>query len=83
MGGLRSLRLPAQVGSWVPGSLSHDSWAGSGNLVLRKPPAETCLLLARTGPQRGKVVPGDMALSFQNGEFHWMEIYREKVLTMT
>ena len=57
MGGLRSLRLPAQVGSWVPGSLSHDSWAGSGNLVLRKPPAETCLLLARTRTSEGKVVP--------------------------
>ena len=57
MGGLRSLRLPAQVGSWVPGSLSHDSWAGSGNLALRKPPAETCLLLARTRTSEGKVVP--------------------------
>ena len=29
--------------SWVPGSLSDDSWAGSGNLTLRALPAGICL----------------------------------------
>lgn len=78
---LGSLRASWVLGIWFLASM--DCSSGSGGLALRELPAETCLLLARTGPQRGKVVPGDMALSFQNGEFHWMEIYREKVLTMT
>ncbi|XDA77125.1 hypothetical protein R6Z07F_007268 [Ovis aries] len=36
--------------SWVPGagSLSDDSWAGSGDLALRELPTELCLLSART-----------------------------------
>ena len=36
------------VGFWVPDSLSEDSWAGSGDLALREPPTEICLLLGRT-----------------------------------
>ena len=31
------------VGSWAPGSLGDDGWAGSGDLALREPPAEICL----------------------------------------
>ena len=27
----------------MPGSLSSDSWAGSEDLALREPPAESCL----------------------------------------
>ena len=72
-----------QLGPGICFLATMDGSSGSGGLALRELPAETCLLLARTGPQRGKVVPGDMALSFQNGEFHWMEIYMKKVLTMT
>ena len=37
------------VGFWAPGSLSYDSWTGSGDLALRKLPTEISLLLARTG----------------------------------
>ena len=29
----------------MPGSLSDDSWAGCGNLALKEPPTEFCLLL--------------------------------------
>ena len=43
-------------GSWAPGSLSDDGWAGPGGLALRVPPAEICLfsrvwaLVGRPGP---------------------------------
>lgn len=39
--GVRSLRASW---SWAPCYLSDDLWAGSGNLALRAPPAEICLL---------------------------------------
>ena len=31
------------AGSWAPGSLGDDGWAGSGDLTLRVSPADTCL----------------------------------------
>ena len=36
------------VRSWVPGCLSNDSWAGSGDLALRELSIEICLFLVRT-----------------------------------
>ena len=68
MGGLRSLRLLTPVRSWTPGSLSDDSWAGSGNLAPRKPPAETCLLLDRRRTSEGKVVPRSGPHPFLSGQ---------------
>ena len=67
---MRAWRAQGSAGSWVPGSLNNDDdgWAGSGNLALRKPPAEVCLLLARTGTWRVEVMPGDLTLSCQNRE---------------
>ena len=38
---------------WVPGSLSDDTWTGSGILALRAPPAEICLLSTRTWTSKG------------------------------
>ena len=62
MGGLRAgLVLGARF-------LSDDSWTGSGDLALRELPTEFCLLLARPGPQRVKVVPWDLTLSCQDRE---------------
>ena len=42
------------LGSWAPRSLSDDSWPGSGDLVLKEPPTEVCLLLARTRTLEGE-----------------------------
>ena len=74
------------VGSWVPCSLSDDSWIGSENLPLREPPTEIYLLLARIWiSKRVKVVPWHPVLSCQNREKHlfgrdWQE---HPFLTMT
>ena len=38
----------------MPGFLKDDSWAESGNLVLRKLPTELCLLLARPRTLEGE-----------------------------
>ena len=35
--------------SWAPGSFGDDSWAGTGNLALRKLPTGICPLLTRMG----------------------------------
>ena len=59
---LGSLSLEGQLG-WAPGSLRDDSWAGSGNLVLRKPPTEICLLSARIRNLEGESCVLDLALS--------------------
>ena len=53
---------------WAPGSLSDDGWAGSGALAMRELSVEISLLLARPGPQSGKLMPGDLALSCQTRE---------------
>ena len=39
---------------WMPGSLSDDTWAESGDMALRKLPTEIYLLLARTKTLEGK-----------------------------
>ena len=56
-------------GQLGPGNLApsvSNSWAGSGDLFLREPPTE--VLQSEPGPQRGKVVPWDLVLSWQNRE---------------
>ena len=74
MGGLRA--------GWVLGYrfLSDDSWTGSGDLALREPPTEFCLLLAQPGPQRVKVVPGDLVFLVRMvSDICLVEIYRNIV----
>lgn len=43
----------------MPVFFRDDSWARYGNLALKEPPTEICLLLARLGPWRVNVVPWD------------------------
>lgn len=42
-----------QVG-WAPGSLGDDRLAGPGDPALREPPAEICVLSARTWDSEGE-----------------------------
>ena len=65
---------------WAPGSLSDDSWAGSGDLALREPPAELCLLLAWTGTLEGVSCVGTWPLIVRTeNDIRLVEIYRNIV----
>ena len=44
---------PEGQSGWAPGSLSDDSWVGSGNLALKELSAEICLLFARISELEG------------------------------
>ena len=62
---------------WAPGSLSDDSWAGSGDLALRELPAELCLLLARTGTLEGVSCLGTWPFFVRTeNDIRLVEIYR-------
>ena len=63
-------------GQLGPGHLGHDSWTESGDLALRELPAELCLLSARTGPQRVKVILGTFLVRTENN-IHLVEVYKE------
>ena len=45
---------PEGQSGWAPGSLSDDSWVGSGNLALKELSAEICLLFTRTSELEGE-----------------------------
>ena len=51
--------------SWTPRSLSKDSWV---EVTLRSCQLRPAYSQSGPGPQRVKVVPGDLALSCQNRE---------------
>ena len=45
---------PEGQSGWAPGSLSDDSWVGSGNLALKELSAEISLLFTRISELEGE-----------------------------
>ena len=67
---------PEGQSGWAPGSLSDDSWVGSGNLALKELSAEICLLFA--GPGHWRVQVGPFLVRRENS-IHVIEIYSDIV----